>query len=257
MPPSPAARLRGAEQRRGARPSSFIVVLNDNEWSIDKNVGAIATYFNAIADPPDLRASARQGGATSSRRSPARPRATSPTRSRKARRTCFSRACIFEEFGLRYYGPIDGHDLPLLIKTFEFLKTQHEPVAPAHHHGKRPRLRARARQSRQVPRPRQIQDRRPARPTSTATPTYSRDLRPHASPTSPRRTTRSSPSPPPCPAAPAWTFSRRNMPDRYFDVGIAEEHAALFACGLATQGFKPFLTIYSHLHAARLRHDHP
>src|SRR3712207_9334048 len=34
-------------------------------------------------------------------------------------------------------------------------------------------------------------------------------------------------------------------PDRYYDVGIAEEHAALFACGLATQGLKPFLTIYS------------
>ena len=45
-------------------------------------------------------------------------------------------------------------------------------------------------------------------------------------------------------------------PDKYFDVGIAEEHAALFAAGLATQGFKPFLAIYSHLHAARLRHDH-
>ena len=40
-------------------------------------------------------------------------------------------------------------------------------------------------------------------------------------------------------------FSRRNIPTRYFDVGIAEEHAALFACGLATQGLKPFLTIYS------------
>src|SRR5207249_4408659 len=35
---------------------------------------------------------------------------------------------IFEEFGLRYYGPIDGHDIPLLIRTFEFLKTQEEPV---------------------------------------------------------------------------------------------------------------------------------
>ena len=35
---------------------------------------------------------------------------------------------IFEEFGLRYYGPIDGHDIPLLIRTFEFLKTQNEPV---------------------------------------------------------------------------------------------------------------------------------
>ena len=35
---------------------------------------------------------------------------------------------IFEELGLRYYGPIDGHDIPLLIRTFEFLKTQDEPV---------------------------------------------------------------------------------------------------------------------------------
>ena len=35
---------------------------------------------------------------------------------------------IFEELGMRYYGPIDGHDIPLLIRTFEFLKTQNEPV---------------------------------------------------------------------------------------------------------------------------------
>src|SRR5687768_3393139 len=35
---------------------------------------------------------------------------------------------IFEDLGLRYYGPIDGHDIPLLIRTFDFLKTQHEPV---------------------------------------------------------------------------------------------------------------------------------
>ena len=40
-------------------------------------------------------------------------------------------------------------------------------------------------------------------------------------------------------------FFQAQHPDRYFDVGIAEEHAALFACGLATQGLKPFLTIYS------------
>ena len=38
---------------------------------------------------------------------------------------------------------------------------------------------------------------------------------------------------------------QKEIPDRYFDVGIAEEHAALFACGMATRGFKPFLTIYS------------
>jgi 1-deoxy-D-xylulose-5-phosphate synthase len=38
---------------------------------------------------------------------------------------------------------------------------------------------------------------------------------------------------------------KNELPDRYFDVGIAEEHAALFACGLATEGFRPFLAIYS------------
>ena len=38
---------------------------------------------------------------------------------------------------------------------------------------------------------------------------------------------------------------QQGVPDRYFDVGIAEEHAAVFACGLATQGLKPFLAIYS------------
>lgn len=38
---------------------------------------------------------------------------------------------------------------------------------------------------------------------------------------------------------------KKELPERYYDVGIAEEHAALFACGLAVQGLKPFLTIYS------------
>ena len=62
----------------------FIVVLNDNEWSIAKNVGAIASYFNQDRHPPDLRASARKGGAV--RRDDRRQiRATiSRTRSRPA-----------------------------------------------------------------------------------------------------------------------------------------------------------------------------
>ena len=51
-------------------------------------------------------------------------------------------------------------------------------------------------------------------------------------------------------------FFQAQHPTRYFDVGIAEEHAALFACGLATQGLKPFLDDLLDLHAARLRHDH-
>ena len=151
---------------------------------------------------------------------------------------------IFEELGLRYYGPIDGHDIPLLIRTFEFLKTQNEPVLlhiltkkgkgyepaiekPDKFHGlgkftaetgetaaaATPDLFGDSRQDVRQIRRHQPQDRRHHR----------RDAERHR------------PRP----------FPRQQHPDRYFDVGIAEEHAALFACGLATQGLKPFLTIYS------------
>ena len=66
----------------------FIVVLNDNEWSIDKNVGAIARYFNALQTHHTYAAVRRR---TSSRKSRARPSARSPTKSRKARKTFCSR----------------------------------------------------------------------------------------------------------------------------------------------------------------------
>src|SRR5205823_4112234 len=150
---------------------------------------------------------------------------------------------IFEELGLRYYGPIDGHDIPLLIRTFEFLKTQNEPVilhiltqkgkgyAPAiekpdkfHGLGKfEPNTGATA---------------------SAPTPTYSdllgKTLAKFAD-TNNKIVTITA-------AMPSGTglgqFAAKH-PDRYFDVGIAEEHAALFACGLAVQGMKPFLAIYS------------
>ena len=70
----------------------FIVVLNDNEWSIAKNVGAIATYLNTIVDESDLRASARKGARGSSKRSPAKPVQSSRTKSKKGSRVCSCRA---------------------------------------------------------------------------------------------------------------------------------------------------------------------
>ena len=66
---------------------------------------------------------------------------------------------IFEELGLRYYGPIDGHDIPLLIRTFEFLKSAGRAGAAAHSDQKRERLRAGDREAGQIPRSRKIQAR--------------------------------------------------------------------------------------------------
>src|SRR6266545_1555055 len=90
-----------------AHTKRFIVVLNDNEWSIAKNVGAIANYLQTIAG---------------------KSVADFAHKVEESVKGLLVPSVIFEELGLRYYGPIDGHDIPLLIRTFEFLKTQEEPV---------------------------------------------------------------------------------------------------------------------------------
>ena len=217
----------------------FIVVLNDNEWSIDKNVGAIASYFNKIATHPTY---AHLHDKAAIRRNGRRPVAQLAHKVEAGVKNLLLPSVIFEEFGLRYYGPIDGHDIPTLINTFEFLKTQNEPVLlhilrrkgkgyepaleqPDKFHGlgkfesklERPRRRRRRRIRRSLAR-------------------HWRSLR--------TTTRRLSPSRARCQPARGFHFAKAH-PDQYFDVGIAEEHATLFACGLATQGFKPFLAIYS------------
>ena len=105
----------------------MIVVLNDNEWSIDKNVGAIASYLNTIVTHPKydfLHERARTfvekvGGKMALRMA---------QKAEESVKGMFWPSVIFEELGLRYYGPIDGHDVSTLIKTFEFLKKQDRPV---------------------------------------------------------------------------------------------------------------------------------
>ena len=103
-----------------AQTKRLIIVLNDNEWSIDKNVGAIAEYFHKIATNPTLQQPARSRRRIWWRSSAARRRGTWRARRMKQPRGWLGVALIFEEFGLSYFGPIDGHNLPLLIETFKF-----------------------------------------------------------------------------------------------------------------------------------------
>src|SRR3989475_10572658 len=110
-----------------AHTKRFIVVLNDNEWSIAKNVGAIANYLNSIVTNPTythLHDKARRFVQAIDGKSVAE----FAHKVEESVKGLLVPSVIFEELGLRYYGPIDGHDIPLLIRTFEFLKTQEEPV---------------------------------------------------------------------------------------------------------------------------------
>ena len=105
----------------------LIVLLNDNEWSIDKNVGAIANYLNTIVTNPRFdylheqagRFVERMGGKTALHMA---------RKAEEAAKSILWPSVIFEELGLKYYGPIDGHDIATLIKTFDFLKRQQRPV---------------------------------------------------------------------------------------------------------------------------------
>src|SRR6266480_1658157 len=110
-----------------AHTKRFIVVLNDNEWSIAKNVGAIANYLNTIVTSPTFahqHDKARHFVESVAGKSVAE----FAHKVEESVKGLLVPSVIFEELGLRYYGPIDGHDIPLLIRTFEFLKTQEEPV---------------------------------------------------------------------------------------------------------------------------------
>ncbi|HEX8312654.1 MAG TPA: 1-deoxy-D-xylulose-5-phosphate synthase [Chthoniobacteraceae bacterium] len=220
----------------------FIVVLNDNEWSIAKNVGAIATYFNRIATHPTythLHEKAAQFVGTVGGKFVL----DLAHKVEAGVKNLLVPSVIFEELGLRYYGPIDGHDIPLLIRTFEFLKTQNEPVL-LHILTKKGKGYEPA-----IEQPDKFHglgkfEPKTGKTSSTATPTYSelfgRTLAKFAESNNKICAITGA-----MPTGTGLVHFAKAHPDKYYDVGIAEEHAALFAAGLAVQGFKPFLAIYS------------
>jgi len=105
----------------------LIVVLNDNEWSIDRNVGAVARYLHRIVTNEHYknlhdhahRIIERLGGKTA---------IEVARRAEEAAKSMLWPSILFEEFGLTYFGPIDGHNIPLLVETFKFLKAENRPV---------------------------------------------------------------------------------------------------------------------------------
>lgn len=220
----------------------FIVVLNDNEWSIARNTGAIAQHLNRIATSPAYTHLHEQAarfvewiGGKSARQLAHKIEA--------GVKQILLPGVIFENLGLRYFGPIDGHDIPLLIRTFEFLKAQNEPVI-LHILTKKGKGYAPA-----LAQPDKFHGLGKYQPATgetvaAATPTYSEifgktlaDFADHN-----RKIVAITAA---MPNGTGLTRFAERHADRFYDVGIAEEHAALFAAGMATRGMKPFLTIYS------------
>jgi 1-deoxy-D-xylulose-5-phosphate synthase len=220
----------------------LVVVLNDNEWSIDKNVGAIANYLNRIVTNPRFdylheragRFVAMVGGKRALRMA---------RKAEEAAKSMLWPSVIFEELGLKYYGPIDGHDVATLIKTFEFLKTQDRPVLlhvlTQKGKGFEPALQKQKKFHGLGP-----YDPETGETKAVGQRTYSEVF----ADTLVKLANGNDKLVAITAAMPNGTGLdrfRTHHPDKYFDVGIAEEHAVLFAAGLAARGLKPFCAIYS------------
>jgi 1-deoxy-D-xylulose-5-phosphate synthase len=225
-----------------AQTKRLIIVLNDNEWSIDKNVGAIASYFHKIVTHPSFtylhdRASElieRFGGKTAKH---------VQRKAEESVKGLLGPSMLFEEFGLDYYGPIDGHDLPLLIKTFQFLKAQNRPVVlhaiTQKGRGFQPALEKQKKFHGLGP-----YDPETGETGATGQKTYSETFAEtlvKLANKDPKVVAITAAMP----NGTALDLFRPAHPGRYFDVGIAEEHAVIFAAGMATKGYKPFCAIYS------------
>ena len=219
----------------------MIVVLNDNEWSIDRNVGAVARYFHRIVTNERYqhlhdratRLIERVGGKTAVK---------VVRRAEEAAKSMLWPSILFEEFGLEYFGPIDGHNLLLLVETFRFLKTLEHPVLlhvlTQKGRGFQPALDGQ----------KKFHGLGPYDPETGKTPdgsptwaeVFATSLAKLAD--NDKRIVAITAA---MPNGTGLDYFRPHHPNRYFDVGIAEEHAVIFAAGMATRGFRPVCAIYS------------
>jgi 1-deoxy-D-xylulose-5-phosphate synthase len=225
-----------------AQTKRMIVVLNDNEWSIDRNVGAIAGYFHRIVTNERYkylhdsahRIIERFGGKTA---------ASVARRAEEAAKGLLWPSMMFEELGLQYFGPIDGHNLPLLVETFKFLKAEKRPVLlhvlTQKGRGFQPALDRQKKFHGLGPYDPETGQTKPAGQL-TYSEVFATTLADLA-----RQDDRIVAVTAAMPSGTGLDLFRPIHPSRYFDVGIAEEHAVVFAAGMATRGFRPVCAIYS------------
>ena len=224
----------------------LIVILNDNEWSIARNVGAISKYLNRISTSQtynklhhDVEAFFRSfpAGVEMNRVYQKWKRET---------KDFLVGSSLFEKFGLRYLGPVDGHNLDALVKNLEFAKHADVPVL----------IHVLTKKGKGLPvaiaHPEKFHGASPFDPTTgesakpaPGTPPNYQDVFGHAMVRFARQNPKVLGITGAMPSGTGLSHLAKDVPGQFFDVGIAEEHAVLFAAGLATKGFRPVCAIYS------------
>ena len=219
----------------GDTDANLLIILNDNDMSISKNVGALSKYLTRLISGKIYSTMKTK----SLKLLESLPRLQDfAKRSEEHLKGMILPGTLFEELGIDYFGPIDGHDIPVLVKTLQNLKNHSKPRilhiitkkgqgmedlenSPSKFHGIAP-------------------------PTSSKNkyPSYSKVFGKWLCNMAEKDTRLIGITPAMCEGSGMVQFSE-NYPERYFDVAIAEQHAVTLAGGMATKGLKPVLAIYS------------
>ncbi len=236
--------LNNAGVPHNGRMADVLVVLNDNDMSISPPVGALNRYLARLMSGRFYSA-AREGAKQVLRNAP--PLFELAKKLEEHAKGLVVPATIFEEFGFNYVGPIDGHDLESLIPTLENLRERGGPqflhvvtkkgygyklaeADPIAYHGPG-KFDPAVGLTKVVPAV-------PAKPTFTQVfGQWLCDMAAHD--------TRLVAITPAMREGSGMVEFEQRFPGRYFDVGIAEQHAVTFAAGLACEGLKPVVAIYS------------
>lgn len=220
----------------------FILILNDNEWSIDRNVGALSAYFASLQET-DTYAWLRRNTKAIIEKIAGEAARKQVSKLVRAAHGVITPLSFFQELGLSYYGPVDGHDTARLEKILR-IAARHDAPVIIHVITEKGRGYAPAASN-----PTKFHGIGQYNVEDGSTSKGGRITYSEAFGTHLTRLAADDPAITAITAAmPTGTrldIFRASFPKRYFDVGIAEEHAALFACGQATQGLKPYLAVYS------------
>jgi 1-deoxy-D-xylulose-5-phosphate synthase len=233
----------------GHSERDMIVVLNDNEMSIAPNVGAMSKYLTSIQrNPLYNRVRDKIGEIADSGTGALSSMGYFVRKWEESVKAFFTPGVLFEELGLRYFGPIDGHNISQMVDTFNAIKamdgprivhviTQKGKGFPAGEHSGGEKWHA-------LPPGYEPSTGRPSKPAPTAKPAYTKVFGKglaELTAEDERVVTITA-------AMPSGTGTdavAKAHPTKFFDVGIAEGHAVTFAAGIATRGLRPVVAIYS------------
>lgn len=228
----------------GHKGTNFLVILNDNEMSIDNNVGALSNYL-VRARTGSMYLSTKRGVASWIEKIPGigKPMKHGIERLKDGLKYFFISGILFEELGFTYLGPIDGHDLRALIDHLERIKSLEGPVllhvVTQKGRGYTPAMKN----------PEKfhgvgafhIEDgKMEPKSQKTFTQSFSEQLLKQAEHNKEIVAITAAMA-----KGTGMSAFKDKYPDRFFDTAIAEQHAVTFAAGLATAGMKPVVAIYA------------